>query len=278
MRACSIALLLRSASSSKCCSSERLNFPTGDPSILIRNIASRNVRAENCDRDPSILCLYLFRYDIKARGTKSDVADALPIIVVIAKTAGMLLLIGGGVLALIKGYELFKDGAGHGHESLVLQIKGVTVSARSVGSVVMATAAVWAWAGAHISPNFERSKDTLKIYSFENSGAIVEAPELATTWTARQLGRWDKNELHTHVNALLKNDKAAWVRVNDIQGYFRDAKVNADSNEITLEVGMPLFDLAAGAHVPPKASVVYSPAVQGMHVVLRPTAANVTPK
>jgi hypothetical protein len=203
--------------------------------------------------------------------------DALPIAVVVVKGTGMLLLIAGGLFALAWGYRLFRDGAGHGPESLALEVGDLRFSARSVGSVVMATAAFWAWAGVYISPNLEREKDTLRIYSFETSGVKIETPELATLWTAQQLKGWNHQELSAHLSTLLKDEGPSSVRVNGIQGFLSDPSVNLKSGEITFHVGTtPALYVGVERRLPPQTTITYSPAVEGEgDVVLRPVAANI---
>lgn len=83
------------------------------------------------------------------------------------KGIGMVLTIFGGIAIGYYGFRLYKDGAGTGRDFAALEVGPVKLKARSVGSVVMATAFLWAWAGVALSPNFEKENERIHVYSFQ---------------------------------------------------------------------------------------------------------------
>lgn len=66
---------------------------------------------------------------------------------VVFKGLGMLLVITGGIWIARYGFHLYKDGAGHGRDQAAFEFGELKIKAHSVGSVVMSTAFLWAFAG-----------------------------------------------------------------------------------------------------------------------------------
>lgn len=87
------------------------------------------------------------------------------IVIITFKGIGMLLAILGGLIIARYGFRLYRDGAGSGRDQAGFEVGPVKVKAQSVGSVVMATAFLWVWAGVVLSPNLERKGDEIRIYS-----------------------------------------------------------------------------------------------------------------
>lgn len=97
------------------------------------------------------------------KGKKMD-----PIILTVTfKGIGMLLAIIGGILIARYGFHLYKDGAGSGRDRAAFEVGPVKIKAHSVGSVVMATAFIWAWAGVVLSPNLDKKGEEWRVYSFK---------------------------------------------------------------------------------------------------------------
>ncbi|WP_157640016.1 hypothetical protein [Burkholderia ubonensis] len=103
------------------------------------------------------------------------------ILTVLIKGLGMLLVIAGGVAAIRYGFHLFKDGAGGGPGEIAIDLGRVKVRARSAGATVMATAFVWAWVGAMLSPNLDRRGDEIRVYSFRTPDGDLSVQAIATT-------------------------------------------------------------------------------------------------
>jgi hypothetical protein len=96
------------------------------------------------------------------------------------KGAGMVALIGGGILALSYGFRLFSGKHGTQAADLALDLGPLKATARSVGSVVMVTAVGWGFLGDLINPSFEKTAGTIRIYSFSTPGGDeVLAPALS---------------------------------------------------------------------------------------------------
>lgn len=103
-----------------------------------------------------------------------------PVTLTIAfKGIGMLGIIAGGILIARYGFHLYRDGAGSGRDKTVIEAGPIKVTAHSVGSVVMATAFLWAWAGVAISPSLDKKGDDVRVYSFNTPSGAVESRALA---------------------------------------------------------------------------------------------------
>jgi len=102
------------------------------------------------------------------------------LLTVLFKGVGMLLAIAGGIIIGRYGFHLYRDGAGLGRDSAALTVGPVKIKANSVGSVVMATAFLWAWAGVMLSPNLDRKGDNIRIYSFKTSNGYYVQTQAVT--------------------------------------------------------------------------------------------------
>lgn len=96
------------------------------------------------------------------------------------KGVGMLAIIAGGILISRYGFHLYRDGAGTGRDKTVIEAGPIRVKAHSVGSVVMASAFLWAWAAVAISPSLDKKGDEVRVYSFNTPAGAVESRVLAT--------------------------------------------------------------------------------------------------
>ncbi len=96
------------------------------------------------------------------------------------KGLGMLLAIGGGIAIARYGFHLYKDGAGQGRDKAVIQFGTLKVTANSVGSIVMCTAFIWAYIGVLLSPKYEKTGDTTRIYSTVTPAGNLEAIAIQT--------------------------------------------------------------------------------------------------
>ena len=98
---------------------------------------------------------------------------------VLFKGIGLILalLLGFGIAYL--GFLLYRDGAGLGRDKVAFEVGSVKVKAYSVGSVVMATAFMWAWLGVFISPNLEKTGNDYKITSFVAEGLEASIPSFS---------------------------------------------------------------------------------------------------
>lgn len=99
---------------------------------------------------------------------------------VIFKGIGMLLAILGGILFGRYGFRLYKDGAGMGRDFAAFELGPVKLKARSVGSIVMATAFLWAYVGVLLSPNMEKKGDEIRVYSFNTPDVQVKVESIPT--------------------------------------------------------------------------------------------------
>jgi hypothetical protein len=102
------------------------------------------------------------------------------ILIITFKGVGMLLAILGGLIIARYGFRLYRDGAGSGRDQAGFEIGPIKVKAQSVGSVVMATAFLWAWAGVVLSPNLEREGETVRIYSFVTPAGDLKTQSVTT--------------------------------------------------------------------------------------------------
>lgn len=101
-------------------------------------------------------------------------------ITVIFKGIGMLTAIACGLWIARYGFHLYKDGAGTGRDQAAFEVGPVKLKAHSVGSVVMASAFLWAWAGVALSPNLDKKGDDIRVYSFNTPDMRVSSLEVET--------------------------------------------------------------------------------------------------
>lgn len=168
---------------------------------------------------------------------------------VVFKGIGMILSISGGIAMGYYGFILYKNGAGAGRDLAAFEVGPVRIKAHSVGSVVMATAFLWAWAGVALSPNMEKENGRIRVYSLHATNYKVEAEPLLTS-IAMSDWKVDRDPQHiTHIfrDAIYKhssgqksklklNDKPARYDPNSIKveqtqngNYFVTAKVESGS-------------------------------------------------
>jgi hypothetical protein len=102
------------------------------------------------------------------------------ILIIIFKGVGMVMAFIGGIIIANYGYRLFKNGAGHKRDLIVFEYQSFKLTAHSVGSIVMASAFLWAWAGVLLSPNLERKNDSIRIFSFQTPEITVETGALSS--------------------------------------------------------------------------------------------------
>lgn len=112
-------------------------------------------------------------------------------LVVVFKGFGMLLVITGGIWIARYGYHLYQDGAGHGRDQAAFEFGKLKIKAHSVGSIVMSTAFLWAFAGVLLSPNLEKNGDAIRIYSMNTPAGEVEALALTTKSAPPSAGNSD---------------------------------------------------------------------------------------
>ena len=119
-----------------------------------------------------------------------------PITLTVAfKGLGMLLVIAGGIWIARYGYHLYKDGAGNGRDQAAFELGKLKMKAHSVGSVVMSTAFLWAFAGVLLSPNMEKKGDDIRIYSMSTPAGELEALALTTKSVAPLSLKLDSEKL-----------------------------------------------------------------------------------
>ncbi len=78
------------------------------------------------------------------------------IAIIIVRGLGMVLLIAGGIACLHYGFRLYRRRTGSHSDLAEFEVGPVRISAHSVGSIVMATAFLWAWAGVTVCPSLEK--------------------------------------------------------------------------------------------------------------------------
>lgn len=87
-----------------------------------------------------------------------------PILLTVAfRGIAALMVIVFGFLIARYGFHLYIDGAGSGRDSAAFEAGPIKMKAQSVGSVVMGTAFLWAWAGVAVSPNLDKVGENWKI-------------------------------------------------------------------------------------------------------------------
>lgn len=114
---------------------------------------------------------------------------------IIIKGVGMALAFIGGIAIARYGFRLYKDGAGMKRDLAVFEFRSFKLKAHSVGSIVMATAFLWAWAGVALSPNLEKENGRIHVYSFQSPQYKVEAePVVSTVYASNRLVESDPQQ------------------------------------------------------------------------------------
>ena len=161
------------------------------------------------------------------------------ILTVVFKGLGMILVIGGGIWIARYGYYLYKDGAGYGRDQVAFQIgEKLRINAHSVGSVVMSTAFLWAFAGVMLSPNMEKKGEEIRIYSQNTSEGELEALAL-TVKDARfesKLTKLEPEKLKLLLgkavnNSLQKNSSVPLVRLDGKPGLINTSEIKVTTSE-----------------------------------------------
>jgi hypothetical protein len=151
---------------------------------------------------------------------------------ILVKGCGMILAMFGGIYVARYGFLLYKSGAGAGRDSVAFEISSIRIKAHSVGSAAICTAFLWVWAGVALSPNLEKEKDSVHVYSFSVSGNEVEAESILAPVQVSYQARPENPE------DLVKNFRTAITSKTSIGNYA--LKINGepakyDPNSIGIE-------------------------------------------
>lgn len=138
---------------------------------------------------------------------------------VVLKGIGMLVALAGGILIASWGFRLYRDGAGAGRDRAGFELGSVKLKAHSVGSVVMSTAFLWAWAGVTLSPNLDKKGDAVRIYSMTTPSGEIEAVALTTKAPDAQTAKTDPERLkQLYSRAATTAEKASSGSVAQLDG------------------------------------------------------------
>lgn len=100
-------------------------------------------------------------------------------LIIILKSFAMILALTAGIVQSYYGFYLYKNGVGSRRDEAVFKVGPVKLKARSVGSIVIATSFLWAYAGVKLSPNFKKKGDDIRIYSFKGEGGFLTTTTFA---------------------------------------------------------------------------------------------------
>jgi hypothetical protein len=116
-----------------------------------------------------------------------------PVIAIIFHGFAALLLIGGGVYAIIFGYRLFLNKVGLTVDQGKMKLKfgghEIEFSSSTVGGVLMMTACVWGGLGTWALPNY--SDSVIKVSSLDSATKTLSFQPNKVT-----LAKDDKNAIH----------------------------------------------------------------------------------
>ncbi len=139
------------------------------------------------------------------------------ILTVVFKGIATLLVIIFGFLIARYGFHLYKDGVGSSRDRAAFEVGSVKIKAQSVGSVIMGTAFLWAWAGVAISPNLEKKGEDWKV-SFSAPDVSFKSLTVATSLpSADEKIRTDPEELKKLFVVALRSrefSKAERIKLN----------------------------------------------------------------
>lgn len=192
-------------------------------------------------------------------------------LIVVFKGIGMLTAIVGGILVARYGFHLYKDGAGSGRDRAAFEAGPLKIKAHSVGSVVMASAFMWAWAGVALSPNLDKKGEEVKVYSFKTPETSIKSlavtASLVNPNEAIKSNPEELKKLFGFALANMETSKAG--KVIELNG--KPAVYDLNSiRTLKSETGQYLVttDIKTADH---KATLAFEPKVQNDRVVFVPT-------
>jgi len=148
------------------------------------------------------------------------------VVTIIIRGVGMVLLIVGGIASLHYGFGLYKTRAGAQKDLAAFEIGPVKIRAHSAGSIVMATAFVWGWAGVMICPSLQKSGGTVLVTS-----GMVWAPSGAPSAAAVE---GNPGQLQSLFSEAIRNqpaDPAGTVQVNGQPAQYDPSSIKVRSTE-----------------------------------------------
>jgi len=196
-----------------------------------------------------------------------------PIMLTVAfKGIGMLVAILGGILVAHYGFHLYKDGAGTGRDRAAFEVGPLKIKAHSVGSVVMASAFIWAWAGVALSPNLDKKGEEWRVYSFRVPGMSLESFAVAASLPkANEAIKGNPEELKKLFGVALANlDISKTGKVVELNG--KPAAYNLQSiRALKSETGHYLVTTEIKTD-DKTATLAFEPKIQKDRVVFVPTS------
>lgn len=196
------------------------------------------------------------------------------------KGVGMFLAIGAGIATVRYGYHLYKDGAGHGKDKIAFELGNISITASSVGSVVMSTAVLWGVIAINLSPSYLQNQDSVEVTSTQ-SIQNLKIPELISTpvlHPEQTLG--NASELKSILAAShLAENETNW-RVSGQHLTFGDAtmRLSPDSSSYFRNEEGKAFVLVSLQRGDERARVVFSPTVNDFgQISFRPESVVVEP-
>ncbi len=178
----------------------------------------------------------------------------------------------GGIIIARYGFLLYRDGAGTGRDQAGFELGPIRVKAHSVGSIVMATAFLWAWAGVSITPNLERKGEEIRIYSFKTPAGVKIKTQAFTAKAFTESPNSSYEEAMSEVqltkafviNTLRKHGDT-YIEINGESGSIAPKSVNvrrSPSGRYLLSATVKSLNNSA--------TVVYEPKKQDGHIVFTP--------
>lgn len=190
---------------------------------------------------------------------------------ILVKGCGMILAMFGGILVARYGFLLYKSGAGAGRDLVAFEISSIKIKAHSVGSAAICTAFLWVWAGVALSPNLEKEKDSVRVYSFRVSGNEVEAESiLALARIPSQARPENPEDLVGHFRSAITGKTSAGKYALRING--EPAKYDPNSIEIE-NVNSGEYILTATAETASSSvNLAFEPVMWGKQLTFVPRA------
>lgn len=193
-----------------------------------------------------------------------------PILLTVAfKGTAALLVIVCGFLVARYGFYLYRDGAGSGRDKAAFEAGPIKMKAQSVGSVVMGTAFLWAWAGVVISPNLDKKGEDWNI-SFTTPDMDLKALAVTTSLSVpedeikrepeklKKLFEVALAQPKTNAKSIKLDGKLAVYDTGTIRTY------KSESGSYIITTNVKSEDKAA--------TVAFEPVVQGARVTFVPTS------
>ncbi len=175
-----------------------------------------------------------------------------------------------GFLIARYGFHLYKDGAGSGRDNAAFEAGPIKIKAQSVGSIIMGTAFLWAWAGVAISPRIDKTGDDWKVADTQSDLGLKDLTVSVPLPNNNEKIRNDPEELKKLLSSALRRRESSpgimVISVNNKPASFDPNSIRSLKSEAGYYLIITDFRTDKG-----KTTLAFEPKFQGDEVVFVPS-------